>query len=139
MSRNFHENYAQSDVALPSDRSTGIVFAVVAVIIAILLRHNMTAFASLMAVAAILLAVSFVASALLRPLNIVWFKLGLLLHKIISPLIMVLVFMIAIVPFGLVMQIVRDPLRRKRQPQLASYWVDREPELSDRQDMANQF
>jgi len=71
------------------------------------------------------LALSLLAPAVLRPLNKVWFKFALLLNKIVSPVVMFILFALVIVPFGLIMQMRSDPLRKRRRAELASYWVDK--------------
>lgn len=66
----------------------------------------------------------------LRPLNFVWFKIGLALHRIVNPILMGLIYFGAVVPMGLIMQIRgRDPLRIKRDPVADSYWIRRVPPL----------
>ena len=140
MSRNFHESFAAGEVPMPSERSTGLVFAAVALIIAVLWRKSAMVLAPALAISGVLAAVSLAAPTLLRPLNIVWFRFGLLLHKIMSPVVMFLMFAVAIVPFGLLMQLRRDPLRRKRQPDGTSYWIDAEVgESQAKPSMKNQF
>lgn len=125
MSANFHETLAREEVAPPSERSTGIVFAVVAVIVAVVWRTNLTVVGVALAVAAGFALFALLAPARLRLLNIGWFKFGLLLHKVVNPVVMGLMYLVAIVPLGLIMQRFRDPLR-KRRPVGASYWIARE-------------
>jgi predicted membrane metal-binding protein len=137
MAKNFHERYPTAEHALPSDRSCGVVFAVVAVVVAYLWRsHSVVATAALL-IAAVLLIVSFFAPSTLRPLNIVWFRFGLLLNKVVSPVVMFILFVVAIVPFGLAMQLVRDPLRKRRSA-ANTYWILRSEDAA-RSDMSNQF
>ena len=77
------------------------------------------------------------APTLLRPLNIAWMRFALVLSKIVNPIVMAILFAIAIVPAGLLMQLRHDPLRRKRRPDAMSYWIEREgDEVST---MKNQF
>jgi hypothetical protein len=76
-------------------------------------------------IAAALAIVSFLSPALLRPLNVAWFKLGMALNKIVSPLVMLFLFAVVIVPFGFVMQRFHDPLRKHRQTGSNSYWTER--------------
>ena len=139
MSKNFHESYQEEAIAPPSARSTGVVFAVVALIAAYFLRENLAALSVALGSAAILAMVSWLAPNLLEPLNRVWFRLSLLLNKIVSPIVMLAMFAIAIVPLGLAMQLRRDPLRRKRAPESTSYWIKRERGPDDKSSMQNQF
>ncbi len=138
MAKNFHESFTEAPVALPTDRSTGLVFAAVAAIVAVLYRTNGTAFTIALAVAVALVAVSLLVPWVLRPLNIAWFKFAMLLSKVMNPIVMLVLFAITIVPFGLAMQLRYDPLRRKKNPNTTSYWIVRDnkgPPAS----MTNQF
>ena len=137
MAKNFHEQYSTAEHVLPSDRSCGVVFALVALVVAYLWRsHSVVATVALLAAAALLI-VSFLAPSALRPLNIVWFRFGMLLNKVISPIVLFILFAVAIVPFGLAMQLVRDPLRTRRSA-ANTYWIPRGEDAA-RSDMSNQF
>lgn len=138
MSGGFHEPLVTSKLKPPSERGTGIVFTVVALIVAVLFRHTPAVWIAAVAVAVVLAAVSFTRPSLLRPLNRAWFQLSLLLNRIVNPVVMMLMFLIAFVPTGLLMRIWRDPLVRRRQPQAASYWVARDP-AEPGHSMRNQF
>jgi hypothetical protein len=62
----------------------------------------------------------------LVPLTRAWLKFGELLHAIVNPVVMALLYVLAIVPTGLVMRLAgKDPLRLKKDPGAASYWVPR--------------
>ena len=137
MAKNFHEQFDRPELPLPSDRSTGFVFAAIASIVAYLWRADTTVLAWALAVAAALAVISLLAPSLLRPLNIAWMKFALLLSKVMNPIVMLILFAIAIVPAGLLMQIGYDPLRRKRDTSQKSYWIERKtlPGSS----MTNQF
>lgn len=138
MASNFHEQYEQHEAPLPSERSTGLVFAAVALIVAWLWRANATALYGALTAAVAFAAVSLLAPRLLRPLNIAWMKLAMLLNRIMSPVIMAVLFLIAIVPAGLIMQLCRDPLRRRRPKSAETYWIERQT-LSPPGSMTNQF
>ena len=125
MAKNFHESFAEAPVALPSERSTGLVFAAVAAIVAVLYRTDGVVLSAALAIAAALLAVSLTVPRVLRPLNIAWFKFAMLLSKVMNPVVMLILFAIAIVPFGVVMQLGYDPLRRQRRREAKSYWIPR--------------
>jgi hypothetical protein len=138
MKKNFHEAFTHGDLKPPSERSTGLVFTAVAVIVAVLWRHNVIVLGTALSIAAALAVVSVLTAHWLRPLNIAWFWVGLALNKIVSPIVMLVLFAVAIVPFGLVLQLRADPLRKKRQPDRKSYWIERDksgPPTS----MVNQF
>jgi hypothetical protein len=137
MSTGAHETYRQADIKPPSDRSTGIVFACVALIVAVLWRNTPAVLWWSLGIAAVLALVSLIIPSVLRPLNLLWFKFGLLLHKVMNPLIMFLMFALVFVPGGFLMRIWHDPLgaRRKGAP---SYWVERAREKAA-SSMSNQF
>jgi len=136
MAKNFHEQFDRPELPLPPDRSTGLVFTVVALVVAYFWRSDETVLKVALATAAVLGLVSFIAPILLRPLNIVWMRFALLLSKVMNPIVMMLLFLIAIVPAGLLMQLRYDPLRRKRTPS-NSYWIERKP--TPGASMTNQF
>jgi hypothetical protein len=78
--------------------------------------------------------------AALNPLNRAWLKFGLLLHKIINPVVMGLVFYGAVLPTGLVMRAMgKDLLRLKLQPEADSYWIVRRPPGPAPETMKDQF
>ena len=140
MRSNFHETYAGSEVKPPSDRSTGLLFAGVALIFAGLWRHSPIAPWVALGVAAALLAVSLIAPALLRPINLLWFRFGLLLHRIVSPVVMFAMFAVVFVPAGAIMRLRSDPLRLRRQtPTPSSYWVERAGIGDAQSSMTTQF
>ena len=136
MAKNFHEHYEREELPLPPDRSTGFVFTGVALVVAYVWRANETVLMVALGLAAALLVVSLAVPILLRPLNIVWMRFAVLLSKVMNPIVMLALFLVAIVPAGLLMQIGYDPLRRKRT-KTGSYWIERKPDPGS--SMKNQF
>ncbi len=118
---NFHEQFDRPELPLPPDRSTGLVFAGVALVVALFWRSNVIVMTLALALAATLAAVSFVAPWILKPLNLAWMRFALLLSKLVNPIVMLVLFAVAIVPAGLIMQLFRDPLGRRRAA-AATYW-----------------
>jgi hypothetical protein len=143
MAASSHDPLVSGKIVPPSERSTGLVFTAVALIVAVLFRNTLPALIAALVLAVCLAALSFAAPALLRPLNLAWFRLSLLLHKVVNPVVMLAIFGLVFVPMGLVMQILRDPLLRRRRSDLGSYWVKREPakagSAADGSSMRNQF
>jgi hypothetical protein len=122
-----------------SERSFGLVFAAVFCVIGLwpLMGGHPVRIWSL-AIAAVFLALAFARPAVLRPLNLLWFRFGLLLGRIVSPIVMALIFYVAVVPTGLIMKLLgKDILRLRFDPHAKTYWIVREnePETS----MKNQF
>ena len=103
----FHENLSSTDnVKSGSDRSFGIIFAVVFGIIGLLPLWN----GEDMRVWALIIAGMFLGTGLIFPkslssLNRIWFQFGLLLHKVVSPVVMGLIFFGTVMPTGLLMRL----------------------------------
>ncbi len=139
MSQNFHESFAGGEVKPPSDRATGLVFAAVALIVAVLWRNSPTVLWVALSVAAMLAIVSLLAPSLLKPLNMLWFRFGLLLHRVVNPIVMFAVFALVFVPAGAIMRLRHDPLRSRRAPTGSSYWINRGGSADTKGSMTNQF
>ncbi len=137
----FHEDYRRPEVKSSSNRSFGIVFAVVFAIIALWpLTDGGAARVWAAAIAGAFLVIALARPSLLAPLNRVWTVFGLMLHRITNPLIMGLVFYGAVTPTGLIMRALgKDPLRRRLDPGAESYWIDREPPGPAGDTMNHQF
>jgi hypothetical protein len=77
---------------------------------------------------------------LLAPLNRQWFKLGLLLGKIVSPIALGILFYGVVAPIGLLVRLTgKDPLRLKLDAATDSYWIPRKPPGPPPDSMTNQF
>jgi hypothetical protein len=125
-------------IAPPSARSTGLVFAAVGAVVAVLFRHTPAVWITALAVGGVFLVLALAAPGLLGPLNRAWFRFSLLLNRIVNPVVMLLMFVIVFLPMGLLMRLWRDPLVRRRQPGRATYWVARDP-AEPGHSMRNQF
>ena len=136
---NFHESYAGSEIKPPSERSTGLLFAAVAAILAVSWRNSPNAPWVALGIAAMLAAISLIAPVLLRPLNILWFRFGLLLHRIVNPVVMFAVYAAVFVPAGAIMRFWRDPLRSRHQTGASTYWIERGGGGDTEGSMTNQF
>jgi hypothetical protein len=136
---NFHENLSYREIIPPSERSTGFVFAGMAAIVSGLWYRHPSICIPAGVISLGFLFVSLLAPSVLRPLNLLWFRLSMLLYKIVNPVVMLLMYVLAIVPTGLIMQRLRDPLRTKRQSGQATYWVENLPGPSGGGSMKNQF
>lgn len=126
---------------LPSNRSFGLVFVAVFLVVGLLplLGHRPVRWWAL-AVSPGILVISFALPGVLTPLNRVWMKFGLLLHKIVSPIILGIVFFLTVWPTGFLMRLCgKDPMRRKFDPSAKSYWILREPPGPEPKSMTNQF
>ena len=137
MHSDFHESYGRGQPKPPSERSTGIMFAAVGVIIAVIWRHNAVTPWVALAAASVSAALSMFAASLLKPLNLIWFRFGILLHRIVNPVVMFAMFALVFVPAGFIMRIWSDPLRSRRITENSSYWIERR--RADTGSMTNQF
>lgn len=124
-----------------SNRAFGIVFAVVFAVIGLwpLIGGDMIRLWAT-SIAAGFLAIALIYPGILTPLNRLWMKFGLLLHKITNPIIMGLIFFVTVTPIALIMRMVgKDPLHREIDPETSSYWIDRKPPGPPPETMTNQF
>ncbi len=137
-----HEDFARDDeVKAGTERAFGIVFAVVFTLIGLLPLWSGGAVRwwSLIIAAAFLVA-ALVAPRLLAPLNRLWFLFGKALHRVINPLVMGLIFFVAVTPTALIMRLVgKDPLNRRFEPKARTYWIERTPPGPEPETMKNQF
>lgn len=125
-----HENLTRdSPTKGSSDRSFGFVFAGVFLIIGaapLVFGHPMHPWS--LAIGAVFGVVAAVAPALLAPLNRLWTRLGLLLHKIVSPVVLGVMFFLVITPMGVIMRLLgKDPLRLRFERAAKTYWIERTP------------
>ncbi len=140
-----HEDYSRlEEVKAGSDRRFGLTMALACAVFGVLnavLGHTLTPVAgTLFAAGAVFLFLALVRPRLLAPLNRLWLKLGLLLNRIISPLVLGLLFYVAVTPTGLVLRLMgKDPLRLKSDPGAKSYWIERRPPGPPPETMRNQF
>ena len=138
-----HEISARKEaVKSSSDRSFGLVFAgFFALLAALGIYYGHTnRWPIWLGLAVVFALVAFAAPRILAPLNRLWTKFGLLLHTIISPIILAVLFFLCIAPIGLIMRMVgKDPLRLRMEPGAKSYWIVREPPGPEPESFKNQF
>jgi len=130
MNPSTHESFARDEATVPgSDRTFGLVMAAALAVVSLLNGwHLGRLWPWTSAVAILFLLAAWVMPSALHPLNRLWMKLGLLLHKIVNPIVMALLFYGTILPTGLVMRMRgRDLLRLKQAPGADSYWIARTP------------
>jgi hypothetical protein len=124
-----------------SDRSFGVVFAVVFLVVAFwpLIGGAQPRWWAA-GVAAAFGLVAALRPALLAVPNRLWLKFGLLLGAIVAPVALGVVFYLVIAPIGAMMRLTgKDPLRLRRDPGAASYWISRDPPGPPPDSMGNQF
>ena len=121
-----------------SNKSFGIVFFIVFLLIGIWpLINNETYRLWSFVISIIFLILGLSNSKLLTPLNNLWFKFGIFLGKIISPLIMAIIFFLIVTPIGIIMKILKkDLLNLKFNNKKETYWIEKSGPNSK---MKNQF
>ena len=135
------EPLQESEIEVGSNRSFGVVFAVVFTIIAAwpLMSGGDIRWWSA-GIAAVFLGLGLIVPDVLRPLNLLWFKFGMLLAKIVNPIVMFIIYVVTIVPFGLAARLFgKDLLRIKFDKSRDSYWEEREPPGPKPESLKNQF
>ncbi len=113
-------------IKLPTNRNFGIVFSIVFIIIAIfpLLNQNDIRYWSLI-ISIIFLFLAIIKSEILTPLNKIWFKFGIFLGKVISPIVMGVIFFFVITPIGVFMRLIGKDILNIKKNQNKSYWSKR--------------
>jgi hypothetical protein len=137
-----HEVFTRDEkIIAGSDRSFGIVMAAAfAVVTALNGWHAGRLWPWTAGLSALLLVAALARPQVLNPLNRLWLRFGLLLHRVVNPVVMALVFYGAVWPTGLVMRWMgRDLLRLKLEPDAASYWIVRQPPGPSPETMRDQF
>ena len=136
---------AQADSQLPQlppDRSFGFLFAFVFCAIggyAVYAGWNLLLVLGTLAAGVSFAAIATFKPQTLRPLNSAWFRIGLILGKIVSPVVLGIIFFGLLSPVGLIGRLLgRDQLRLKKQ-RGHSYWIDRSPPAPAPDSFKNQF
>ena len=126
-----------TEIKIGSNKSFGIVFFIVFLLIAIypLINNGELSIWSLI-IAIIFFILGLINSNVLTPLNKLWFKFGLLLGKIVSPLIMGIIFFLVVTPTGFIMRIIGKDLLNLKFNNKKSYWIEKTGQKSK---MKNQF
>ena len=125
------------DIKISSNRSFGIVFFVVFLLIALypLINGEELRIWSLI-ISIIFLILGLLNSKILTPLNKIWFKFGIILGKIVSPLIMGIIFFLVVTPIGLLMRLLGKDVLNLKYNKSKSYWIEKNGPKSK---MKNQF
>ena len=125
------------DIKISSNRSFGIVFFIVFLVIALYpLAHSEEIKVWSAIISLIFLVLGLFNSKILNPLNKLWFKFGIFLGKIISPLVMGIIFFLVVTPIGLLMRLLNKDLLNLKFKNSSSYWIEKtEPKST----MKNQF
>ena len=124
-------------IKLPSNRSFGIIFFIVFLIIALWpLKYNGDVRIIPICISLIFLILGLFNSNLLKPLNFLWMKFGLMLGKIIAPIVMMIVFFIVLTPLSFIIKLFDKDLLKIKFTKNKSYWIIRKKNIGS---MKKQF
>lgn len=142
-SEQFHENLArEEEIEGSTDRNFGIVFTVVFALVGLwpLLGETKEPRLWALITSGVFFVPALVYPQVLAPLNKAWMKFGLVLQKVVSPIILGLLFFVAITPMGILMRLLgKDLLRLRLDKAAKSYWIERDPPGPTPESMQNQF
>jgi len=139
---NFHEDLKRAEkIRGSSDRNFGLVFASVLTVLGLVpIRAGGHVRVPALGLAAIFLVVTLLRPALLHPLNRAWTILGLLLGRVVNPLVTTVLFFLVFTPAGLISRLRgKDPLRLKPRLDTDTYWIIRHPPGPQSDTMSKQF
>ncbi|MGZ3319857.1 MAG: hypothetical protein ACXU9C_02620, partial [Xanthobacteraceae bacterium] len=103
MKQSTHEAFSRDEkVVAGSDRSFGLVMAAAFAVVTLLnIWHSGRVWPWTGGLAVLLLAAGLLRPSVLHPLNLIWLRFGLLLHRVVNPIVMGLVFYGTVLPTGL--------------------------------------
>ena len=123
-------------IKVSSNKSFGIVFFIFFLAVALYpLLNNEEYRLWALIISLIFLILGLINSSILTPLNLLWFKFGMLLGRIVSPIVMALVFFIVVTPTGLIMKLFKKDLLQLKKKDKKSYWIEKKSKSK----MSNQF
>lgn len=137
-----HETVVRDEVIEPgSDRSFGLIVGGILSAIGLYQYFTGSMLYLWFLIPGVLLVLAGLAiPAVLHPLNVGWMKLGLLLGRIVTPIVMLLVYLISIVPIGLLLRASgKDLLSLKQGHDQQTYWVERTPPGPPPESLKDQF
>jgi len=125
------------EIKISSNRSFGVVFFFVFLLIALYpLTYNEEIRVWSVIISLFFLVLGLLNSKIITPLNKLWFRLGIFLGKIISPLIMGIIFFLVVTPTGLIMRFLGKDVLNLKYNKNKSYWIEKS---SPKSKMKDQF
>ena len=122
---------------MASNKNFGIVFFIFFLICSLYpLLNDESINPLLLLISIIFLILGLLNSKILKPLNILWFKFGILLGRIVSPLIMIIIFFLIVTPIGILMRLLAKDLLFLKYNDKETYWIEKSGPKSK---MKNQF
>ena len=119
---------SNSKIKISSNRNFGLVFFIVFLIIAIWpLKYEGDIRLWSLALSIIFFILGIFNSKLLTPLNKLWFRFGILLGSIVSPIVMGIVYFVVVTPVGILMRLLgKDLLKTNKKKNVPTYWMKRD-------------
>jgi hypothetical protein len=136
-----HEDFGRAqDTAIGSERNFGLTIGGALALLGALSWYRTGSYWPWLLAASVALAIAALATpGLLRPLNRAWFRFGLLLARVMQPIVLGLMFYVILTPFAMVFRrFSKVPLGVGSQTGDASYWIRRGAERP-KDDLRNQF
>ena len=132
------ENYRNFSIEYGSEKSFGIVFSMVFFIVGLYpLSKSQDLHIWALLIAVIFLILGYWAPKMLTIPNKLWFKFGILIGHVVTPILMALIYFLAVLPTGLIMRILgKDLLKTRLDKKAGSYWIIRDEKMGP---MKNQF
>ena len=114
----------EKKIKVSSNKSFGIVFSIFFLLISVylLLNNNPIYYWSLF-VSFIFLVLGLMNSKILSPLNLLWFKFGILLGKIVSPFVMGIIFFLVVTPISIILKIFGKDVLNLKFNNNKTYWI----------------
>ena len=126
-----------NELKLSTNKSFGIVFFIVFVLIAIYpLTYGGEIRVWSLVISIIFLILGILNSKILTPLNKIWFKFGIFLGKIVSPMIMGIIFFLVVTPIGIIMRLLKKDVLGLKYNKNKTYWIEKN---GPKTKMKNQF
>jgi hypothetical protein len=144
MKPSFHEDFSRhDDIKSGTDRSFGLTVGGILVLIAAARSyfHGLGWVQyGLVGIGVVLILLGLIAPSSLHGLHRAWVRLGLIVFRVINPVVLGLIYAVVIVPIGFLMRLTgRDPLHLEFDARAESYWVTRDPPGPAPDSMTDQF
>ena len=124
-------------IDIGTEKNFGLVFSAVCFIVCVYFWLNdRNIYPFFLIVSFILMCLAFFYPKILKVPNKLWFKLGLLLGMIVSPIVMGTIFFLTVTPTGIIMRLLGKDILKQKKTRLNSYWINKEKNQSS---MENQF
>ena len=126
-----------TEIKIGSNKSFGIVFFIVFLLISLyplINQENIRIWALIISL--IFLILGLLNSKILNPFNKLWFKFGIILGRIISPLVMGIIFFFVVTPIALLMKLLNKDILNLKFNKKDTYWIEKSGPKSK---MKNQF